>query len=49
MSYANFMLYGAVLPTYESGKNNQQGQRDEIHADDPRNRARVRQFFDNCD
>jgi len=48
MSYANFMLYGAVLPSYDGAKKNQQEQHEEIRADDPRNRERVRQFFDNC-
>lgn len=43
MSYANMILYGAVLPGCKGGGKNQTDER--INADDPRNRDRVRRIF----
>lgn len=49
MSYANVIMYSAVLPSYNSkmkdGKSNQKV----IKADDPRNKEEVRKFFETCD
>lgn len=47
MSYANMVMYGAVLPSYKSRKNTT-GKTDDnerINADDPRNREKVRQIL----
>lgn len=46
MSYANVVMYSAVLPSYnrKDGKNGEK--QDVIKADDPRNRDKVRQFLD---
>lgn len=53
MSYANLILYGAVLPSYESETKNKKKADEEpqhiIKADDPKNRDEVRKFFDTCD
>lgn len=50
MSYPNLILYNAVLPTYQprkkSGTDNGQ---EVINADDPRNKERVKKFFDNIE
>lgn len=48
MSYANMIMYGAVLPSYKSSKKNTPGKADDnerINADDPRNRDKVRQIL----
>lgn len=48
MSYANMIMYGAVLPSYKSGKKNKSGKADDnevINADDPRNREKVRRIL----
>lgn len=48
MSYANMIMYGAVLPSYKSSKKNATGKADDnerINADDPRNRDKVRQIL----
>lgn len=39
ISYANAVLYGAVLPSYKSSKDNKEPV---IDADDPRNREAVK-------
>ena len=55
MSYANMVLYGAVLPSYrhkDGGKNGGSEKRKKqeiIRADDPRNKEKVRQFFDSIE
>jgi hypothetical protein len=38
MSYANVIMYGSVLPSYDGKK----GESDVINADDPQNREAVR-------
>lgn len=47
MSYANMIMYGAVLPSYKSPNKNETGKADneKINADDPRNRDKVRQIL----
>lgn len=48
MSYANMIMYGAVLPSYKSHKKNETGKagdNEKINADDPRNRDKVRQIL----
>ncbi len=47
ISYANLILMGATLPTYDSGKakDGRNGGEDTINAEDPRNKDKVRQFF----
>lgn len=50
LSYANMILLGAVLPSYnpdrKSGKGDKQ---DVIKADDPANRGALRTFLENCE
>jgi hypothetical protein len=54
MSYANMILYSAVLPSYDSKKGNKGGgpdskQQEIIKVDDPRNRDKVKHFFEQID
>ena len=52
MSYANVIMYSAVLPSYDAKKKKDGKNREPqkvIKADDPANRDEVRKFFDNCD
>lgn len=52
MSYANLLLYGASLPSYHNkkqGKDKDGKQQEVIKADDPRNRDKVKQFFDSIE
>lgn len=50
MSYSNMVMYGAVIPSYGGKKDGStKGQAEEIKADDPRNKERVKQFFDSID
>ena len=51
MSYANVMMYGADLPSYE-GKKDKGGvtkKQKEIRVDDPANREAARQVLDSFD
>ncbi len=47
LSYANLILLGATLPSYDSDRKKKSSQSDQeiIKADDPRNKDKVRQFF----
>jgi hypothetical protein len=47
LSYANLILLGATLPSYDSEKSKASSHRHEevINAEDPRNKEKVRQFF----
>lgn len=48
MSYANMIMYGAVLPSYKSSKKNETGKavgNEKINADDPRNKDKVRSIL----
>lgn len=46
LSYANLILLGATLPSYDSEKNKASRKNEEvIKAEDPRNKEKVRQFF----
>lgn len=52
MSYVNMIMYGAVIPSYNGKrKNGKDGGKEQevIKVDDPRNRARVKQIFDQFD
>ena len=51
MSYPNLILYNAVLPSYNTkDKSDGSGSGQEvIKADDPRNKERVKQFFDSIE
>lgn len=52
MSYVNMIMYGAVIPSYNSkrkGKGKDGKEQEEVKVDDPRNRARVRQILDQFD
>lgn len=51
MSYPNLILYNAVLPSYNTkDKSDDSGSGQEvIKADDPRNKERVKQFFDSIE
>lgn len=40
------ILYGAVIPSYRDGKKSEQ---EEINADDPKNRDKIRQVLDSID
>jgi hypothetical protein len=50
MSYANLIMYGAVIPSYNRNKDKpeEKGQK-VIRADDPNSREEVRKFFETCD
>lgn len=51
MSYPNLILYNAVLPSYNT-KDESDGSgsgQEVIKADDPRNKERVKQFFDSIE
>ena len=46
LSYANLILLGATLPSYDSEKHKTSHKNEEvIRAEDPRNKEKVRQFF----
>lgn len=49
LSYANLILLGATLPSYNSEKGKtdrvRNGNEEVINADDPNNKEKVRQFF----
>lgn len=54
MSYANMLLYGAVLPSYDPKKKRDKGKggserQKVIKADDRANREEVRRFFETCE
>lgn len=52
LSYSNMILYSAVIPSYKSkwkdGDGNKKEQ-EEIKADDPANKDKVRKFLDEID
>jgi len=45
MSYANMIMYGSVLPSYNSKKTDDGGGGSAINADDPKNRDEVRNIM----
>lgn len=53
ISYVNLIMYGAVLPSYESmkrkGKGNPDKEQEVVKADDPANRAKVREILNSFD
>lgn len=52
VSYANLIMMGATLPSYSNEKEkmkNKGGRQDVIKADDPRNKERVRAFFNSIE
>ena len=42
MSYANVIMYGSVLPSYNSEKEKKE---DNINADDPKNKDKIRNIL----
>lgn len=51
LSYANMILYSAVIPSYKSrdkkdGGGDGKKKQEEIKADDPSNKEKVRKFLD---
>lgn len=43
-------MFSAVLPTYDRKTDDKKDkEQDIIKADDPKNRDKVREFFENCD
>lgn len=51
LSYPNLILYNAVLPSYQSKDRSRgsDGGQEVIKADDPKNKERVKQFFDSIE
>ncbi len=51
MSYANMVMYSAVLPSYDSKKDrgSETGKQDIIKADDPRNSEKVLALLQNAE
>ena len=51
LSYANIILYGAVIPQYKPKDKNGKGNKPQevIKADDPKNRDRVRKIIESFD
>lgn len=49
MSYPNLILYNAVLPSYNTKDKSDGSGQEVIKADDPRNKERVKQFFDSIE
>ena len=51
MSYANVILYGAVLPSYENKrcKDKEANNQEVIKVDDPANKKIVKQIFESFD
>lgn len=51
LSYPNLILYNAVLPSYHSKDKSRgsDGGQEVIKADDPKNKERVKQFFDSIE
>jgi hypothetical protein len=46
MSYANVVMYSAVLPSYHKSEKGKGGKGERINADDPENREKVmREMF----
>lgn len=45
MSYANILLYGAVLPSFDNEKTEVGESEEVIDADDPANREKVRKIL----
>ena len=46
MSYANFLMYGAVIPSFDSGKKDKDGSDDvTLDAHDPENYDKIREYF----
>jgi hypothetical protein len=45
MSYANIIMYGSVLPSYNSRQKDSEGRADVIRADDPKNRNIVKKIL----
>lgn len=50
MSYVNMIMFGAVIPNYNSQKKGKGEKEQEIiKVDDPKNRERVKEIFDQFD
>lgn len=46
MSYANMIMYGSVLPSYNNKPVTKDGKQEVINADDPKNIDKINQFGD---
>lgn len=42
-------MLGAVIPSYDKGKDKEEKEQDVIKVDDPRNKERVKEIFDQFD
>lgn len=49
LSYTNLIMLGAVIPSYDKGKDKEEKEQDVIKVDDPRNKERVKEIFDQFD
>lgn len=47
MSYANMVLYGSVIPSFDAGDREGKGGGEVIDSRDPRNRERLEEMFEN--
>lgn len=43
------ILYGAVIPSYRGNRDGKKSEQEEINADDPKNRDKIRQVLDSID
>lgn len=46
MSYVNMVMYGAVIPSYNPDAKDKKPEQEQIKADDPNNREKVRKILD---
>lgn len=46
LSYANMIMYSAVIPSYKSRKDKKADEEEVIDANDPKNRERIDQLLD---
>ncbi len=46
LSYANMIMYSAVIPSYKSRKDKTADEEEVIDANDPKNRDRIDQLLD---
>lgn len=46
LSYANFILYGSVIPSFDSDKDTKKEDKEVIYSRDPMNEERLEKLFD---
>lgn len=46
LSYANMIMYSAVIPRYRGRKDKQKVEEEVLNGDDPKNRDRINALFD---